>query len=88
VPRRSCGQRGDKLVDYEMTVLTFGATCSPALAQYVKMVNASRYEEEFLDAVRAINEDHGLAYSGRHAGTTVLCRHLPRNCTGWSVKAH
>ena len=42
----------------EMCVLSFGATCSPTLAQYVKNMHASLYEEEHPRAVRAIKEDH------------------------------
>lgn len=38
--------------------MTFGATCSPNCAQYVKNVNADRFEKEFPAAVRCIKEQH------------------------------
>lgn len=46
------------LEEYEMCVLTFGATCSPTLAQYAKNVNAARFSTTHPEAVRAIVEDH------------------------------
>ncbi|XP_062712388.1 uncharacterized protein LOC134289824 [Aedes albopictus] len=43
---------------YIMNVATFGATCSPASAQYVKNLNAEEYNEEYPRAVTAIVENH------------------------------
>lgn len=43
---------------YVMTVMTFGSTCSPASAQYVKNVNATEYQDEFPDAADAIRRKH------------------------------
>lgn len=34
--------------------LTFGATCTPALAQYVQNINADRYADNYPEAVDAI----------------------------------
>ena len=48
----------EPLLDYEMCVLTFGATCSPSLAQYVKNQHAERYRETHQAAVEAICGDH------------------------------
>lgn len=43
---------------YAMTVMTFGATCSPAAAQHVKNVNADEFRSDFPDAVDAIQRRH------------------------------
>lgn len=43
---------------YVMQAMTFGATCSPCSAQYVKNVNAVQYIEEFPRAVEAILDHH------------------------------
>lgn len=37
-----------------MNVMTFGATCSPACANYVLNLNAKRFEKQFPEAVRSI----------------------------------
>ena len=42
----------------ELCVLSFGATCSPTLAQYVKNTNAQSEVNENPRAVQAIQEDH------------------------------
>ncbi|XP_070067137.1 uncharacterized protein [Drosophila virilis] len=42
---------------YIMQVMTFGASCSPALANYVKNRNAERFVAEHPDAVKAICEN-------------------------------
>ncbi|KAL7726341.1 hypothetical protein ACLKA6_001558 [Drosophila palustris] len=39
---------------YVMQVMTFGASCSPALASYVLSRNAKRYEADYPEAVKAI----------------------------------
>lgn len=43
---------------YVMQVMTFGATCSPACAQYVKNQNALKYKESHPKAVDAILRNH------------------------------
>lgn len=43
---------------YVMLVMTFGATCSPSLAQYVKNLNAKDFIEKFPRAVFAITDNH------------------------------
>ncbi|KAH8241600.1 hypothetical protein KR038_008745, partial [Drosophila bunnanda] len=65
-PQDRCAQRflwrqGDDRKDpeiYEMTVMTFGAACSPCSAQHVKSVNALRHMHTDPRAVLAINEYH------------------------------
>lgn len=44
--------------EYEMQVMTFGATCSPCLAQYVKNKNAEEFKEEFPEAYISITKRH------------------------------
>ncbi|XP_053964298.1 uncharacterized protein LOC128867221 [Anastrepha ludens] len=39
---------------YAMCVLTFGASCSPSLANYVENQNAQRFSENYPEAVQAI----------------------------------
>lgn len=46
-----------RVVDYEMNVQTFGAACSPSIAQFVKNENARQYSQEFPAAVEAITSD-------------------------------
>ncbi|XP_055591192.1 uncharacterized protein LOC129743240 [Uranotaenia lowii] len=43
---------------YVTKVMTFGATCSPSTAQYVKNYNAERFQDEFPRAVEAIVKEH------------------------------
>ncbi|XP_062711167.1 uncharacterized protein LOC109417082 [Aedes albopictus] len=43
---------------YVMQVMTFGASCSPAAAQFVKNRNAERFEEEHPAAVMIIKKRH------------------------------
>ncbi|XP_062703041.1 uncharacterized protein LOC134285727 [Aedes albopictus] len=43
---------------FVMDVGTFGATCSPCQAQYIKNRNAAENEEEFPEAAEAIKEKH------------------------------
>ncbi|XP_053696848.1 uncharacterized protein LOC128744094 [Sabethes cyaneus] len=43
---------------YVMNVMSFGASCSPACAQYVKNVNAERFMGEFPEAVDIIKKRH------------------------------
>lgn len=48
----------DKPDTYEMCVMTFGATCSPTSAQFVKNTNALKYEAEFPIASKAVCDLH------------------------------
>ncbi|XP_055585502.1 uncharacterized protein LOC129738342 [Uranotaenia lowii] len=43
---------------YIMDVATFGATCSPCSAQYIKNLNAREYATEYAEAAAAIVENH------------------------------
>ncbi|XP_062698812.1 uncharacterized protein LOC109398619 [Aedes albopictus] len=43
---------------YVMKVMTFGATCSPSCAQYVKNNNAQRFQEQYPRAAEAIVKEH------------------------------
>ncbi|XP_062699205.1 uncharacterized protein LOC134284407, partial [Aedes albopictus] len=43
---------------YVMNVMTFGANCSPACAQYIKNVNAERFVSAFPEAVDIIVNKH------------------------------
>ncbi|XP_036340069.1 uncharacterized protein LOC118749378, partial [Rhagoletis pomonella] len=46
------------VVDYVMTVMTFGATCSPCSAQFVKNKNAREFQTVFPEAADAILNNH------------------------------
>lgn len=41
----------------ELNVLSFGSTCSPTLAQFVKNKNADRFSEQYPKAAKAIKEN-------------------------------
>lgn len=41
-----------------MNVMTFGATCSPACANYVLNLNADRFQNEYPEAVQSIHQSH------------------------------
>ncbi|XP_058816580.1 uncharacterized protein LOC131679848 [Topomyia yanbarensis] len=43
---------------YAMKVMTFGASCSPSCAQYVKNHNAQRFQKQFPRAAEAIVKEH------------------------------
>ncbi|XP_058456403.1 uncharacterized protein LOC131433817 [Malaya genurostris] len=43
---------------FQMKVMTFGATCSPSIAQYVKNHNAERFRHQYPRAVEAIHKEH------------------------------
>ncbi|XP_055542959.1 uncharacterized protein LOC129728541 [Wyeomyia smithii] len=51
-------QRGQPPQIFVMDVATFGAACSPCIAQYLKNKNAEEYAEQFPEAARAIVENH------------------------------
>ena len=42
-----------KIETYVMTVMTFGASCSPSLANYVRDKNAERFEKDHSYAVHS-----------------------------------
>lgn len=48
----------EEVSTYQMTVMTFGASCSPSTAQYVKNLNADRHQEQKPRAVEAIKNRH------------------------------
>ncbi|XP_053691538.1 uncharacterized protein LOC128740053 [Sabethes cyaneus] len=48
----------DEPIVYVMDVATFGATCSPSSAQYVKNINAEEYAERYPEAAAAIIQRH------------------------------
>lgn len=50
-------QKTGIIEDFEMDVQTFGATCSPAIAQHVKDENARRFQGRFPKAVEAITRN-------------------------------
>lgn len=43
---------------YEMQVMTFGAACSPCIAQYVKEKNALKFRDKYPRAVKSIVDHH------------------------------
>ncbi|XP_062557546.1 uncharacterized protein LOC134222411 [Armigeres subalbatus] len=45
---------------YVMQVMTFGACCSPSIAQYVKNINAEKYAGKFPAATKVIIKSHYL----------------------------
>ena len=51
---------GGRLVKnrYVLQVMSFGASCSPASAQYVKNLNAREHIEKYPRAEKAIRENH------------------------------
>lgn len=48
----------DPLTTYEMQVMTFGANCSPYVAQYIKNRNANLFERDYPEAWNAIVNGH------------------------------
>ncbi|XP_062698793.1 uncharacterized protein LOC109420058 [Aedes albopictus] len=54
---RSCDTSREPEV-YTMTVMIFGATCSPSCAQFVKNRNAQRFASQFPRAVEAVVDEH------------------------------
>lgn len=51
------GDSSKEIDTYSMTVMTFGASCSPTLANYIKNKNAERFRDEEPAAVNAIIEN-------------------------------
>ncbi|XP_075163137.1 uncharacterized protein LOC142235765 [Haematobia irritans] len=43
---------------YIMNVMTFGASCSPCISQYIKNLNAAKFEEKLPQAASAFKENH------------------------------
>ncbi|XP_072375544.1 uncharacterized protein [Diabrotica undecimpunctata] len=52
------GSSDNPLEVYVMTVMTFGATCSPSCAQFVKNTNAKKFSVEYPSAVDSIVKNH------------------------------
>lgn len=52
-----CSQDGT-IGEYIVTVMTFGAKCSPSCAQFVVKENATRFQSEFPEAVEVIEKGH------------------------------
>ncbi|XP_055522671.1 uncharacterized protein LOC129716855 [Wyeomyia smithii] len=52
------GKPDDEPDVYVVTVMTFGAACSPSSAHYVKNHNADRFEEQYQRAVECIKYEH------------------------------
>ncbi|XP_055543223.1 uncharacterized protein LOC129728792 [Wyeomyia smithii] len=48
----------DKPEVYVMDVATFGSTCSPCSAQFIKNINAAEFAEEFPEAAAAVINNH------------------------------
>ncbi|XP_053686345.1 uncharacterized protein LOC128735887 [Sabethes cyaneus] len=53
-----CDQPGGEVETYLMNVATFGATCSPASAQFVKNLNAKEHIQQYPRAVEGILKSH------------------------------
>lgn len=51
------GSADEPMAEFEMCVLLFGATCSPALAQFAKNCNAAAWKEKYPTAANAIIAD-------------------------------
>lgn len=43
---------------YVMDVMIFGATCAPSISQFIKNLNATKYENDFPKAATSIKENH------------------------------
>ncbi|XP_065083433.1 uncharacterized protein LOC135705588 [Ochlerotatus camptorhynchus] len=54
---RSCDQSRNPDV-YVMVVMIFGATCSPSCAQFIKNLNAQRFQDQLPRAVEAVVHEH------------------------------
>ncbi|XP_062711745.1 uncharacterized protein LOC134289626 [Aedes albopictus] len=68
----------EKPVIYLMDVATFGSTCSPASAQFVKNRNAEQHRELYPEAAKAIVDDHYVddylaSFSSAEEAAKVAC---------------
>lgn len=52
------GEKDKEPDEYAVNVLTFGATCSPSTAQFVKNLNAMEFNKEYPRAVESIIKNH------------------------------
>lgn len=43
---------------YAMNVMIFGASCAPCISQFVKNINASKFEKQYPTAAAAIQQNH------------------------------
>lgn len=86
---------GNQATDPEVFVmqrLTFGATCSPSLAQFIKNKNARQYEDRFPNAVTAIVKNHyvddliGCSHSVDEAVTLVRDVQFIHNQVGLEMR--
>ncbi|XP_070138609.1 uncharacterized protein [Drosophila bipectinata] len=58
--------------NYAIQVMTFGASCSPSCAQYVKKINAESFKKEYPRAVKCILENHYVDDMLDNVDTEVL----------------
>lgn len=66
---------------YVLQVLSFGATCSPSLAQYVKNKNAADYQLKYQRAAKSIISRHYVDDMLDSANTPEEAIQLAKNVT-------